>query len=527
MPSFCKQIVNHYNASFPALMLVTHEEQRAKHDLISAVRKINGLKPGDEIPGDGLECGGLIEWSITRGLQQAWPEPTAVDGSVSPIDAVEKACSMQPNGEGESGNLLFVFNDMHPYWDDPELVRQTRDTIAVLKMIGGMMVFISPVLKLPHEIEKEVVVIDYSLPDRECLGQILDEFCKSNEISEDEDEKEHILDAASGLTSFETENVLALSLVEEGKLDTQVITRHKAQAIKKSGLLELMEPQETMEDVGGLELFKKWLKIRQKAFMPEAREFGLPAPRGILMLGVPGCGKSLSAKAAASLWGLPLIRCDVGAVFGSLVGESERNMRTVIETAEAVAPCILFLDEIDKGFAGVGGGGDHDGGTSRRVFGTFLTWMQERKKPVFVIATANDISCLPPELLRKGGRFDEIFFIDLPNAAERKEICRIHIEKFRDPGRFNLGKLSDLSEGFTGGDIQEAITQGMFFAFDEGKELGQKFLERGFKEIVPLSKTMGDRIEVLREWGENRAKRASIPEGSKRVNGKMGRRRVR
>ena len=264
-----------------------------------------------------------------------------------------------------------------------------------------------------------------------------------------------------------------------------------------------------MQGVGGLDELKKWLSKRGKAFTPEAREFGLPEPRGILLLGIPGCGKSLTAKAISSMWQLPLLKLDVGKVFSSLVGSSEENVRRAIQTAESIAPSILWLDEMEKGFSGLSSSGQTDGGTTARVFGTFLTWLQEKKTPVFVVATCNSVSQLPPELLRKG-RFDEIFFVDLPSKAERKEIFKIHLEKrHRDAKNFNLEKLADSAIGFSGSEIEEIIVSALYDAFDDGKEITQQYIENSVSSMIPLSKTMEDGIKQTREWAKIRAKKAS------------------
>jgi SpoVK/Ycf46/Vps4 family AAA+-type ATPase len=258
-----------------------------------------------------------------------------------------------------------------------------------------------------------------------------------------------------------------------------------------------------------LENLKQWLVKRSAAFTERAADFGLPPPRGVLLLGVQGCGKSLCAKAVSSLWKLPLLRFDVGRMFGSLVGSSEENIRRAIQTAESVAPAILWVDEIDKAFAGSVGSGGSDGGTAARVFGTFLTWLSDKTAPVFVIATANDISQLPPELLRKG-RLDEIFFVDLPTDAERKTIFAIHLEKRgRVPDGFDLDTLARHSDGFSGAEIEQAIVSGLFDAFSDGAELETATLMVSLAETVPLSKTMSEDLNRLRTWAQGRARAAS------------------
>jgi SpoVK/Ycf46/Vps4 family AAA+-type ATPase len=274
-------------------------------------------------------------------------------------------------------------------------------------------------------------------------------------------------------------------------------------------LLEYYEPDSAMKDVGGLELLKEWLEQRTKSFSDRAKEFGIPAPKGVLLLGVQGCGKSLVAKAIAATWNLPLLKLDVGRIFGSLVGQSEENIRKAIKVSESVAPCILWADELEKGFAGVSGGGVSDSGTTARVFSTFLTWMQEKTAPVFLIATANDVTSLPPEMLRKG-RFDEIFFVDLPDRRERQQIFKIHLEKKkRDPKNYDLKELATAAEGFSGAEIEQVIFGALYMAFDEDRELEQKDLLQETKNVVPLSVMMREEIDELRTWAEMRTRAAS------------------
>jgi SpoVK/Ycf46/Vps4 family AAA+-type ATPase len=265
-----------------------------------------------------------------------------------------------------------------------------------------------------------------------------------------------------------------------------------------------------MGNVGGLSHLKDWLQSRSGAFSERAREFGLPEPKGLLLLGVQGCGKSLTAKAIASLWRLPLLRLDVGAVMNAFVGSSEENMRKAIRISESLAPAILWLDEIEKGFSGTGGPGpDGDSGTTARVFATFLTWLQEKTKPVFVIATANSIDKLPPEMLRKG-RFDEIFFVDLPSEAEREEIFRIHLRRrSREPMGYDVKSLAKLSEGMSGAEIEAVVIEGLWRAFPEGRELLLEDLEYAVRSTVPLSRTMAESIDALRAWARSRARPAS------------------
>ncbi|MFC1705214.1 AAA family ATPase, partial [Planctomycetota bacterium] len=327
--------------------------------------------------------------------------------------------------------------------------------------------------------------------------------------------KDKIAEAALGLTAVEAENVFAKSIVQFKRFDLDVIHKEKEQIIRKSGILEFLRPPETVSGIGGLNLLKSWLSKRGSAFTKKAREFGLPEPKGILLLGVPGCGKSLTAKAVGNLWKLPLLRLDMGRVFGSLVGSSEENIRRAIRTAESVAPCILWLDELEKGLSGVQSSGASDAGTTSRVFGTFVTWLQEKQSAVFVIATANQVKLLPPEILRKG-RFDEIFFVDLPSAEERESIWRIHISHAstrthpRDPKDFDVQALSEASEGYSGAEVEQSVTSALYDAFDQGMDLATEGLLQAIEETVPLSQTMQEDITAMREWAKTRARFASV-----------------
>jgi SpoVK/Ycf46/Vps4 family AAA+-type ATPase len=311
----------------------------------------------------------------------------------------------------------------------------------------------------------------------------------------------------------EAENVFAKIIVKHQRLGSDGINEvfsEKQQIVRKSGLLEYYATTDSFSNIGGLTALKDWLNKRAAAFSDEARAFGLPAPRGILMLGVQGCGKSLCAKAVATQWQLPLLRFDMGRMFDSLVGSSEQNVRRAIAVAESIAPAILWVDEIDKAFAGSLGSGASDGGTTARVFGTFLTWLSEKTAPVFVVATANDISQLPPELFRKG-RLDEIFFLDLPGKDEREQIFRIHLAKRgRDPVKFNVTACAVSSPDFSGAEIEEAINSALYDAFYAREEVTTEHIVRALLQTVPLAKTMDEQIRRLRDWAKGRAREAGL-----------------
>jgi SpoVK/Ycf46/Vps4 family AAA+-type ATPase len=341
------------------------------------------------------------------------------------------------------------------------------------------------------------------------------------EIAITDDGREKIAKAALGLTLNEAENAFARAMVNDGKLsdeDIDVVLDEKRQTIRKSGILEFVNVDIALEDIGGLENMKRWLEKRNNSWLDQAKKYELPAPKGVLITGVPGCGKSLTAKAIAAAWGLPLLRMDIGKIFAGLVGSSEQNMRTAIRTAEAIAPCVLWIDEIEKGFSGSSGTGDS--GTSSRVFGSFLTWMQEKTKSVFVIATANNIDKLPPEFLRKG-RFDEIFFVDLPTKAERRIIWNVHLKKRLKSAEVvgNLkidqqlsDRLADISEGYSGAEIEQAVIIGLFEAFSEQRSISEQDLTKALVNMVPLSVTQSENIEAIRDWANVRAVAATSQE---------------
>ncbi len=489
-----KSIETLIRARYPLIYVVSFEENRVE----AAMRKIAASRKKQ-----------LFSWTITGGLELQ--DGSFITELKDPIKVLEYILQSDVNG-------LFLLRDYHPYLNDPVVVRKLRDVAHSLKTTMKNVIFLSPALKIPTELEKEVAVIDYELPDKEELGEIITRIAQSVgeagslDVGKSESLRAKVVEAALGLTAEEAENVFAKSLVQKGQFDIQTVLSEKEQIIRKSGVLEYYHVNENMKEVGGLEELKKWLTKRGKAFTPEAREFGLPEPRGILLLGIPGCGKSLTAKAISGMWQLPLLKLDVGKVFSSFVGSSEENVRRAIQTAESIAPSILWLDEIEKGFSGLGSSGQTDGGTTARVFGTFLTWLQEKKTPVFVVATSNNVSQLPPELLRKG-RFDEIFYVDLPSKDERTEIFRIHLEKRkRDPSAFSLEKLATLTHGFSGSEIEEIIVSSLYDAFDNSVELAQAHLETIIGTMIPLSQTMEEQIRGIRDWAKLRARRASAIE---------------
>jgi AAA+ superfamily predicted ATPase len=495
-------------ARYPIIYVVTWEEERLEQRLQEIAKKRNKT---------------LHVWTCSQGLVKFGAEPqrgkTGGGNTCDPIAGLDAVLAhVDP--------AIFLFKDLHDHLDvrvcagNIRNVRRLRDVAHALRDTYKTVVLVSPMMRIPVELSKDVAVVELGTPTVDDFNGLLDRIIEDVKdkprisINLDSEGREKLVHAARGLTLKEAENVFAKTLVLDGKLDADdisVVFSEKQQIIRKSGTLEYYDSQERFSHVAGLENLKDWLKKRSAAFSERAAHFGLPAPKGVLLLGVQGCGKSLCAKAASSLWKLPLLRFDIGRVFGSLVGSSEESMRRALQTAESVAPAILWIDEIDKAFAGTQGSAGSDGGTASRVFGTFLTWLSEKTAPVFVIATANDISHLPPELLRKG-RVDEIFFVDLPSEAERKEIFRIHLAKRkRDPLKFDLDALAKQSDGFSGAEIEEAIISGLFDAFGQGSDLDTAILRGGLAESVPLSRTMSEELNRLRTWAQGRARPSSGP----------------
>jgi ATP-dependent 26S proteasome regulatory subunit len=501
-PRFVQDIDTLVRARYPLLYLVSWEEQRLD-SIFEQLAKTHGKQ--------------LLEWSATKGLRRKGGSRAA-----APLEIATEPLEMLAAIERLPEPALVVLKDFHPYLSEPRVVRALRELGHALKSTYTTVLLLSPVLQIPVELEKDISVLDVPLPTFLDLAQLLSDIVgvvrQGNRVQVELSrlDAERLVKAAQGLTLTEAENAFAKAIAVDNRLDgsdVAVMIEEKRQAIRKSGLLEYYPAEENLGGVGGLEHLKRWLDARSSAFGEAARKFGLPEPKGVLLLGVQGCGKSLTAKAVAAQWGLPLVRLDMGRIFSGLIGSSEENLRKAIKVAEGVAPCVLWVDEIEKGLAGTGGG-DSDGGVAARVFGALLTWLQEKTSPVFVVATANRIDLVPPELLRKG-RFDEIFFIDLPSRAERQQIFEIHLRRRgRDPAKFDPAALAEQAAGFSGAEIEQAIVSGMYQAFQAGSELLPSDVEQVLRESCPLSRTMHEEIARLREWARLRTRPASVGDGS-------------
>ncbi|MEZ4664072.1 MAG: AAA family ATPase, partial [Caldilineaceae bacterium] len=493
-----KQTLDTYiRARYPLLWVVTPEEARA-------------LKEIDELAQDQRKR--LMYWSATLGLENPAMPGRNDSSKRDPLGLLSLIIE-------DKDPCIWVLRDFHPFLKDHTVIRRLREAAASLASSNKTIILLGSVLKIPPELEKEITVVDFDLPNAEQMEQKLNSIIEHSrrhenvEVTLDKRQRTKLVQACLGLTEAEASNAIAKAIIEaRGQLNgdaVEAVTAEKQQIIRKSGLLEFYASQEQLTGVGGLATLKEWLRKRVRAFSDEARKFGLPEPKGILLVGVQGCGKSLVAKSVANSWRLPLLRLDVGRLFASLVGSSEENLRSAIKVAESIAPVVLWVDEIEKGFSGVGSSHVSDAGTSARVFGSFITWLQEKQKPVFVIATANSVEHLPPELVRKG-RFDEIFFVDLPSPAERTDIWRIHLEKRnRPPDNFDLHTLAMASDGLSGAEIEQAVIAGLYEAFDKNRALEMGDLLEVLQETVPLSRMMDAEITRLRDWAKQRARPAS------------------
>ncbi len=508
------KLTSFIKARFPYIYIESYEEDRVVKHIENILN--NQLKTSREI----------LVWSQSSGLKN---RNKLISNTKSPGQILEFIKKYEQNA-------IFILFDFHVFFGnnhragDNETIRQLRDLIPYIKRSEARktVIFVSPELNIPQTLEKDIVIYDFNLPNleqiKDSLNRMISINTKVDSSNLSEEDKDKLCKAALGLTMQETENAFALAMVNDGKLnakDIKVVLEEKMQVIRKNGLLEYVQTDLDIDDIGGLDNLKKWLLKRNNSWSEKAKKYCIPSPKGVLVTGVPGCGKSLTAKAMSAIWNLPLLRLDLGKIFSGIVGSSEENLRKAIKTVEAVSPSILWVDEIEKGLSGATS--SNDGGVSTRIFGAFLTWMQEKTAPVFVIATANNISKLPPELLRKG-RFDEIFFVDLPTFNERKEIFSVHLKKrlkdeevTRDikPDDENLIRyLAEHTEGFIGSEIEQVVITALCDAFFENRALEFQDFVKAIENTVPLSKTQKEQIVALREWANIRAVSASSKENT-------------
>ncbi len=473
----------------PIVWIRSLEEERVEALLERAAERLGGRT--------------LLRWDFIGGLEGA---PSLQGQAVrQPMAALDGLSGLPP----EQGAILLL-KDFHRYADDPGVCRRLRNLAASLRRVPHTLVISAPEWQLPRELEDSITLLELPLPDAGEIGRLLRAIAEASGQPLEPGVLEQLTAACHGLSEQRVRQLAARALAQRGQLgacDLAEVLEEKRQAIARSELLEYCPTEATPADIGGLEALKHWLEQRHRAFGEEAQRYGLPLPRGVLLIGPQGTGKSLTAKAIAHSWAMPLLRLDVGRLFAGLVGASEARTREMIQRAEAMAPCVLWIDEIDKGFGG--GDGRSDGGTSQRVLASLLTWMAEKTSAVFVVATANAVERLPAELLRKG-RFDEIFLLELPDAEERRAILDLQLRRRRPRHTIPLEVLVDRTAAFSGAELEQTVIEAMHLAFGEGRELGEADLITAASQVVPLSRTAREQLEALRAWASSgRARPAS------------------
>jgi SpoVK/Ycf46/Vps4 family AAA+-type ATPase len=502
---FKKQITLAVKAGAPLIQIISHDTLRIR----AAVNSI----------ADTLSLETFI-WDSCKGLRKGISQQELMDDVDTPSEVLEWIIGDNHEGLPTPVDCILLLEDFHPHigtFDHKNISRLRSFAVAVAgRRIDKVTIIMSqPVFDLPAELVKDTQVFEMPLPNLSELKKLAEQAKQKFELDErDCSFSTEFLNSALGLSTSEAQLAFAKIASEKqrlNELDISSIVREKEQVIRKQGHLEYFHPSATLDDIGGLDNLKKWLKRRKLAFGESAKEFGLEEPRGLLLLGLPGTGKSLAAKAIANAWQLPLLRLDIGKIFGGIVGQSESNMREALQLAETLSPSILWIDEIEKGLSGIQSSGSSDGGTTARVLGSFLTWMQEKKKPVFVVATANNIAQLPPELLRKG-RVDEIFFVDLPTEQEREDILKVHLKKRSREDNLSpveIKEVAQLTLGFTGAELEEVIKEALFMAFDDGIDINFEHIKSAIEVTTPISMTMHELIDKTRSWVKGRAVRAS------------------
>lgn len=514
------------NSSTPIVVMETVEEVRA-------VRMVRAACAELELA--------TFEWTIASGLARSGsqsPEKQLEDGllpggysaarrndseqSTKAIYNSQDPAQMLSNLESISVEAAFILKDFHRHLEDAVVVRRLRDVGQKFSTNRRTVILTGPRMAIPPELASLVEFFELALPDKTRLRQIVDEtlvrISKSHTLQRKLDAAgiDALVENLRGLTEEEADRAISQTLVARYALSPECITdvlEAKKALLKRSEMLEFIDASDNMASVGGLENLKQWLAQRRNSWEPQARQFGLEPPKGVIILGVQGCGKSLCARAVAGEWKLPLVKFDTAAVYDKYIGETEKRIQRVFKVAEGLAPCVLWIDELEKVFAGSGpDSASADAGVSSRLLASFLSWMQERKAPVFVAATCNNVTVLPPELIRKG-RFDELFFVDLPNAAERKQVFSIQLKKRkRNPADYDLDRVTAAAEGFSGAEIESAVQTALYGAFARKQELATDDLLNALKATVPLSTTRAEEIAELRSWAQQRAVWASSQE---------------
>jgi ATP-dependent 26S proteasome regulatory subunit len=492
------QITNYIRAGYPGLFINTYEESRVEAVVRDAIQEINKVSDAPYT---------MYLWSCTEGLVNCKNGKTIQfegEDTTNPMLALSAVIAAE-------APAVFIFRDFHMFMEmkDPRLTRKVKDVLAVGKATGKHLLVLGCRTTLTPELEKEMALIQFALPDKETLRRELHEILASVNSSVTPDVENEVLQASKGLTTAEAANAYAISFVESKRICPKIIYREKCATIKKNGLLEVVESNTTLDDIGGLEVLKANLLSQKDAFTESAQQYGLPEPRGFLAVGQPGTGKTLTAKACGSIFGVPILRLDAARLYGGLVGQTEGNWRAVHATALAMAPCILHIDEVDGMTSGAASSGQTDGGTTSRTLKSILQDVQDNSAGIFYVMTANDIDNIPSPLLR---RLDTVWNVELPHSIERAAIWRIQIKKWkRDPEKYDIQALAEATEGFSGAEIEKVVKRALFAAFSRREEPTQADLITCTKNTVPVSVTMAEDIERRRKRLEGVAECASQP----------------
>ncbi|NKB34941.1 MAG: AAA family ATPase [Pseudomonadales bacterium] len=487
------------NSSQPVINIQTHEEQRAVDLVKRCSLKLNKR---------------ILQWSVTKGIVDANTGAPALSLSKKHVTTNIETASDPKNSLIEIANCkepgIYILLDFHPYMDDPFVIRSIKEIAQDYTINGHHIVFVSHELEIPSELSRFTAQFAISLPDKDELRRLIISELKvwklkntDEKLQADKKSIELLINNLTGLTVSEAKRLIRNAIYDDDAIshvDIEQVQKAKYELLGQNGVLSFEYETATFGQIGGLKNLKQWLEIRQAAFSSSKKQSNLDKPKGILLVGIQGSGKSLAAKAVAGVWHVPLLRLDFGVLYNKFFGETEKNIRHALELAEVMAPCVLWIDEIEKGIST----GDYDSGTSQRLLATFLTWMAENEKPVFIVATANDIQALPPELIRKG-RLDEIFFVDLPDEATRAEIFSIHLKKREvDPANIDVNSLATMTEGFSGAEIEQAIVSALYHAFAEKQELSLGIIVDELNKTQPLSVVMREQIAQLQDWAKDR-----------------------
>jgi SpoVK/Ycf46/Vps4 family AAA+-type ATPase len=479
--SFSEEFELLLRACYPLIYIPTTEEERVEGAIADCAKRLGSRA--------------VYIWDFVAGYQD---NPNNQDfGRRNPLQALEFVEKLT-----EKAGAIFILRDFHRFLEDIAISRKLRNLDRNLKSQPKNIIILAPGIAIPPELTEVLTVIDFALPTATDIRTEIQRLLASTGQSLGDKLLDELVRAAQGLSLERIRRVLSLGIASHGNIeaeDVELILEEKRQSIRQTQILDYYPAREQISDIGGLDNLKDWLLRRGGAFSERARAYGLPHPRGLLLVGIQGTGKSLTAKAIAHHWHLPLLRLDVGRLFGGLVGESESRTRQTISLAEALSPCILWIDEIDKAFAGFDGKGD--AGTASRVFGTFITWLAEKHSPVFVVATANNILALPPEMLRKG-RFDEIFFVGLPTQVEREAIFTVHLSRLRPHNlkKYDINRLAYETPDFSGAEIEQTLIEAMHIGFSQNRDFTNDDILEAASQIVPLARTAQEQIEFLQNW---------------------------